>query len=417
MGNQSYNVAIIGGGIVGCALARELGQRFDNVLLLEKESSVGLHTSGRNSGVVHSGFNPKPGTLKAKLCVEGSRLTREYCRERGVPCEQVGTFIVAADESQVPILGQLKQRGETNGVQGIAILSAEGMREREPNIKGVAAMYSPQGAIVDSQALTRAIAEDATKLGATVRLGQEVMRIREEPDLAKVVARQDTYRARLVINCAGLHADRLAHLMGVGKEYVIAPFRGEYFVVSRPGPPLIRSMVYPVPHPLVPFLGVHLTRTVAGTVLIGPNAVPAFGREAYKWSNVRLRDLAEMVGHRGVWNALLRNRALVKVAWNELRNSCSQRHFWQEASRLVTGLNLEDLALGSRVGIRPQLIRSNGHLLDDLVVEATDRSLHILNVVSPGMTSALAFARWFSGGIDDQLRWTRRTGEAAGATA
>jgi len=194
-------------------------------------------------------------------------------------------------------------------------------------------------------------------------------------------------------------------MMGVGREFTIAPFRGEYFVVRRSGPPLIRSMVYPVPHPLVPFLGVHLTRTIDGSVLIGPNAVPAFGREAYKRGQVHLLDLAEMVSHKGVWNALLRNRALTKVAWNELRNSCSQRHFWQEASRLVTGLKVEDLALGSRVGIRPQLIRLNGQLLDDLVIESTARSIHILNVVSPGMTSAIAFAKWFSSRLGDELQW------------
>ena len=415
MSDKAYDVAIIGGGIIGCALARELARRFSKVLLLEKESSVAYHTSGRNSGVVHSGFNPKPGTLKARLCVEGSRLIRQYCKERGIPCEQVGTFIVATEEGQVPILGQLKQRGETNGVQGIEILPIERVREREPNVKGIAAMYSPTGAIVDSRALTRSLADDAVKLGATLVLGQEVTRITETSDAADITTRQDAYRARIVVNCAGLHADRLAHMMGVGREFTIAPFRGEYFVVRRSGPPLIRSMVYPVPHPLVPFLGVHLTRTIDGSVLIGPNAVPAFGREAYKRGQVHLRDLAEMVSHKGVWNALLCNRALTKVAWNELRNSCSQRHFWQEASRLVTGLKVDDLALGSRVGIRPQLIRSNGQLLDDLVIESTARSIHILNVVSPGMTSALAFARWFSGGINESLQWTGRTGEAVGA--
>ena len=415
MNGKFYDVAIIGAGVVGCALAGELARRFGSVFLLDKEAAVGFHTSGRNSGVVHSGFNPKPGTLKARLCVEGSRLIRQYCKERGIPCEQVGTYVVAVDVAQAPVLDELKRKGEKNGVPGIEILPIERVREREPNVKGVAAMYSPTGAIVDSQALTRSLADDAVKLGATLVLGQEVTRITETVDAAEITTKQDVYRARVVVNCAGLHADRLAHMMGVGREYTIAPFRGEYFVVRRSGPPLIRSMAYPVPHPLVPFLGVHLTRTIGGSVLIGPNAVPAFGREAYKWGQVHLLDLAEMVSHKGVWNALLRNRALTKVAWNELRNSCSQRHFWQEASRLVTGLKFEDLALGSRVGIRPQLIRSNGQLLDDLVVEATNRSIHILNVVSPGMTSSLAFARWFSAGIDDSLRWTRHTGEAAGS--
>jgi L-2-hydroxyglutarate oxidase LhgO len=412
MDGKRYDVAIIGAGVVGCALAGELARRFGSVLLLDKEALVGFHTSGRNSGVVHSGFNPKPGTLKARLCVEGSRLIRQYCTERGIPCEQVGTYVVAVDGAQASVLEELKRKGEKNGVPGIEILPIEQVREREPNVKGVAAMYSPTGAIVDSQALTRSLADDAVKSGATLALGQEVTRIVETPDAAEITTRQGVHRARVVVNCAGLHADRLAHMMGVGREYTIAPFRGEYFVVRRPGQPLVRSMVYPMPHPDVPFLGVHLTRTVSGSVLIGPNAVPAFGREAYKWSQVHLGDLAEMARHKGIWNAFLRNGDLVKVAWNELRHSCSRPHFWREASRLVEGLKLDELALESRVGIRPQLIKSNGQLLDDLVIESTARSIHILNVVSPGMTSSIAFAKWFSAGITDRLEWTGRAGEA-----
>jgi len=413
MNQKFYDVIVVGAGIIGCALARELAGRFGKVLLIDKEKSVGFHTSGRNSGVVHSGLNPKPGTLKARLCVEGSRLIREYCKERGIACEQVGTYVVAADASQVPVLQELKHRGETNGVPGIEILPIDRLREREPNVRGVAALCSPAGAIVDSLGLTRALADDAVKQGATLALGQEVTRIEEASDAATITTRQECYRAKVVINCAGLHADRLAHMMGVGQEYTIAPFRGEYFVVRRAGPPLIRSMVYPIPHPKVPFLGVHLTRTVSGAVLLGPNAVPAFGREAYFWNKIRLSDLAEMAGHRGIWNALFRNRDLVKVAWDELRHSRSQSHFWREASRLVNGLRLEELTLENRVGIRPQLIRSNGQLLDDLVIESTARSIHILNVVSPGMTSSMAFAKWFSNGINDRLEWTGRVSEAA----
>src|SRR2546427_535879 len=215
-GQTVYDVVIIGAGVVGCALAREFAGCLGRVLLLDKEEAVGLHTSGRNSGVVHSGFNPKPGTLKAALCVEGSRLIRQYCKERGVPCEQVGTYVVAFDEANVPVLEELKRRGEKNGVPAIEILTAERVRAREPNVKGVAAMYSPTGAIVDSQALTRALADDAVKLGVTLALGQEVMRIAETSDVAEITTRWGAYRARVVINCAGLHADRLAHMMGVG---------------------------------------------------------------------------------------------------------------------------------------------------------------------------------------------------------
>ncbi len=402
-----YDIAIIGGGIVGCALARALGTRFDKVLLLEKERGVARHTSGRNSGVVHSGFNPTPGTLKAALCVEGGRLIHELCRDHGVRYEQVGTLVVAVEERELPILDHLKKKGEQNGVPGIEIVPIEQVRSYEPNVKGIAAFHSPAGAIVDSAGLTQAVADDAKRAGVDIVLGQEVLAVREGATDAEVTTRAGTFATQLVVNCAGLHADRLAHMMGVGRNYVMVPFRGEYFIVRKPGPPIIRSMVYPVPNPIAPFLGVHLTKSVDGTVLVGPNAVPAFGREAYSRFSVGWKDLREIATHKGIWNAFRKNRALVEVAWNELRNSCSRRHFYAEASRLVFGLSPEDLALGSRVGIRPQLIHANGHLVEDLVIETTPRSIHVLNVVSPGMTSSLAFADWVSGGIGDDLRWTR----------
>ncbi|MBI5570693.1 MAG: L-2-hydroxyglutarate oxidase [Desulfomonile tiedjei] len=394
MTTNTYSVAIIGGGIVGCALARELGKRFSNVLLPEKESAVGCHTSGRNSGVVHSGFNPKPGTLKAGLCIEGSNLMRQFCKERGVACEQVGTYVVALVEAQIPLLYDLKSRGEKNGVPGLEILPIDVVREREPNVKGLKALFSPTGSIVDSKALVHTIARDAQDKGVDVLTGQEVSGLSETAGHVELRTSERSYRVALMMNCAGLHADRLAHMMGVGRDYVIAPFRGEYFVVQRP-----------VPHPLVPFLGVHLTKSIDGSVLLGPNAVPAFGREAYGRWNVNIRDIGQMPAHRGVWTALVRNRTLVRIAWNEWRHSRSRRHFWKEASRLVDGLRPSDLTLGRRVGIRPQLIRANGHLVEDLSIETTPRSVHILNVVSPGMTSSLAFARWASSRIDEGLRW------------
>lgn len=391
---------------MGCALARELTQRFEKVLLIEKENAVGRHTSGRNSGVVHSGFNPRPGTLKARLCVEGARRIRQFCSERKVPFQQVGTLVVARMESELPVLAELKSRGEKNGVPGLEVLTAERARSIEPNVKGIAALLSPTGAIVDSQAMTQTVAQEARECGASFAFGEPVVRLEEKVNGIDICTPQARYRAELVINCAGLHADRLAHSMGVGKQFVIAPFRGEYFVVTRTGPPLIRSMVYPVSNPLVPFLGVHLTKTITGKVLIGPNAVPAFGREAYSSGKVSVRDLLEIASHKGFWAAFVRNRALIGIACRELLHSCSRQHFFREASKLVEGLHPEDLRLGTQTGIRPQLIDAKGHLVEDLVVETTRRSIHILNVVSPGMTSALAFAEWLGKRINENLAWT-----------
>ncbi len=403
--NVLYDIAVIGGGIIGCAIARELGKRFGSILLLEKEESVGFHTSGRNSGVVHSGFNPTPGTLKAKLCVEGSKAIRELCKERKIPYEQVGTYVVALDESQVPALYALKRRGDENGVPGIKVLSMEDVREQEPHVKGVSALFSPTGAIVDSVALTQALANDASQLGVTVALGKEVVKIKECAQGITLYTKGHHFSAQLMINCAGLYADRLAHTMGLAQNYMVVPFRGEYFVVNCGDEKVVNSMVYPVPNELVPFLGVHITRTITGLVLIGPNAVPAFGREAYNRFAINSKDMGEMMCHRGLWNALLRNQKLIGIAWNELRHSCSKKHFFKEASRLVSGLHPQDLTLDRRVGIRPQLINRDGRLVEDLVVEATPRSIHILNVVSPGMTSALAFAKWVSSGIQDDFHW------------
>jgi L-2-hydroxyglutarate oxidase len=407
---RSFNIAIIGGGVVGAAVAREAAACFEDILLIEKEPFVGCHTSGRNSGVIHSGINSKPGTLKAKLCVEGNKELRRYCRERSLPMEQGGTLVVATDDSQISVLGELKNRSEKNGVPGVEILSSDELRRHEPKAKGAAGLYSPTGAIVDSLRLTQSLARDAEDRGVRIQLTQGVDELKETKHCVQLSCKGEVISAKLVINCAGLHADRLAHLMKVGLNYTVVPFRGEYFVVKKPGPPIVRSMIYPTPNLRFPFLGVHVTKTVTGKVLIGPNAVPAFGREAYRNRDVKWRDLFDMVIHKGFWNALLHNRDLVSAAWNELQNSCSRQHFWRQACELVEGLDLDDIALETRVGIRPQLIRSDGELVEDLVIETTPRSIHILNVVSPGMTSAIAFAKWFVDRISHECRWTGEPG-------
>jgi len=413
MPRPSYNIAVIGGGVVGCAVARELGKRFEDVVLIEKEPSAGFHTSGRNSGVIHSGINPKPGTLKARLCVEGNRELRQYCRDYKIPMEEGGTLVLALRDEEIPVLEELKSRAGQNGVPGVRLLSPAEIRDHEPHARGIRGLHSPAGAIVDSLALTRSLAENARKEGVEIRLGQEAQEFQETPKGVSFHCGSEVLTAGLLINCAGLHADRLAHQMGVGKNYTVAPFRGEYFVVNRPGEPLVKSMIYPAPNLKFPFLGVHLTKTTTGKILIGPNAVPAFGREAYRASDIRPRDLFEMAGHKGFWNAFFHNRDLMSVAWNELKNSCSQEHFWRQASQLVDGLLPEHISLEAKTGIRPQLIRSDGELVEDLVIETTAHSIHILNVISPGMTSSLAFARWFTAQINPALVWTREPAEGA----
>jgi L-2-hydroxyglutarate oxidase len=403
--SRIYDVAVIGGGVVGCSLARELTGRFKHVLLLEKERAVACHTSGRNSGVVHSGFNPKAGTLKAKLCVEGNHAIRRYAQERGVPFQQVGTYVVARTEAELERLKSLKANADRNGVPAVEIQGIEAVREREPRARGVAALFSPSGGIVDSRSLTHALAADAQHEGAEIRCGQKVEEIRETRDEVRVQTGSDAFRTRLLVNCAGLHADRLAHRMGVGSTYTILPFRGEYCEITGTSEPIISSMIYPVPHPSLPFLGIHLTKTINRTVLIGPNAVPAFGREAYSRWGVEPRYVAGTLLRTATWKALIHNRELLHIAWQELTRSFSRRQFFLEASRLVEGLRPEELRVSKRVGIRPQLLKDDGQLVEDLVIETTPRSIHVLNVVSPGMTCAIPFARWLTSHIGDDLKW------------
>src|SRR3989475_11480068 len=281
MNDQFHDMAIIGAGVVGCAIARELGGRFKSVLLLDKEAAVGFHTSGRNSGVVHAGFNPKPGTLKARLCVEGNRRLAEYAQTNSVPFRRVGTFVVARNDAEAKVIEALRQNGLANGVPGIEIINGETLRRHEPNAIGEAALHAPTGGIIDSVALVRSLADAAQKSGVEFLFGHHVTGIEEQTDHIGLLVGAKRISAELMVNCAGLYADKLAHMLGVGRSYVILPFRGEYYSVRHSDPSLIRSMVYPAPDPAFPFLGVHLTAAVDGTVLIGPNAVPAFGREAY----------------------------------------------------------------------------------------------------------------------------------------
>ena len=396
MSRRSFDYIIVGGGIIGCALARTLSAQRQRVLLLEKELSVALHTSGRNSGVVHSGFNAKPGTLKARFCVEGNDAIRQYVQSRDIPFEAVGTYVVATEEHELSVLKELKKRGDSNGVPHLQLLPIKEVEKREPNVKGLMALFAPTGGIIDARVLAVSLAQEAVQSGATVTYWQEVQKVHEQATSIDVITTDNRYSAGFLINAAGLFADRLAHGMGVGTEYMILPFRGSYCTIQRQGTPIINSMIYPVPDLALPFLGVHLTKTVHDTILVGPNAVPAFGREAYQGGGMQIAGLMEWARHPAVWKAFIKNRNLMNLAWQELGRSISKRRFWEGANRLVRGLTQEHLISGRRAGIRPQLIRSDGQLVDDLVIESTSRTVHILNVVSPGMTSALAFAKWLA---------------------
>lgn len=375
--------AIIGGGIIGSAVARELARRqAGRVIVLEKEPALGRHSSGRNSGVIHSGINQKPGSLKARMCVEGSRRAREFCRRRGVPLRECGTLVVARGEQERRLLERLLEMGNACGVPDLQILTSGQMADREPEARGVAALLSPTGAVVDSVKFLEAVADEARELGVEYRLGTFVHRA-EKGRLWTVEGPLD---AGHIVNCAGLHADRIARMMGVRPDLRIIPFRGEYMEVSGLG---VRSMIYEAPDLRFPFLGIHLTRGTDGRLLAGPSAVLSFGREAYE-KQFPVQEAVEMLSWRQFWR-MAASAAFLGLAWRNARTSLSRRAFEAEMLTLIKAPGPVRLK-PARAGIRAQLVDSSGRLVDDLVLERADRSTHVLNAVSPGMTASLAFA-------------------------
>lgn len=384
-------IVIVGGGVLGCSIARQLASSAPLVglALLEKEGQVGLHASSRNSGVIHSGFNLKPGTLKASFCVEGSRRLREYCATHGIPMQQVGTLVVATDEEDHPVLRELEGRGQANKVPGVRIIEGHELRNLEPYVGGLEALYSPTGSILDSQAYVRTLAEEARRRGVQIFLGVKVTGVKEN-GCVEVTTSAGRLRAGLLINCAGLYADKVGHMVGAGLRYAIIPFRGEYYELLPHRTHLVRSMIYPVPNLEFPFLGIHFTKRVGGGVIVGPNAVLAPGREAYDNRQLNAQEVFEALTWTGFLRALTEPRFL-EVAIHEATTSMSKKKFVNTAKRLLPCLRPEDLVPGM-AGIRAQLVERNGRLVDDFVVEFTDRTVHILNAVSPGLTSSLSFA-------------------------
>lgn len=392
-----YDALIIGGGVVGCAVARALVFKKPEwkIAVFEKEFAVARHSSGRNSGVLHSGFNLKPGSLKARFCVEGNRRWREYCGQKNIACRQIGTMVVALNAKQTEVLHELYRRGQGNGVPDLQILDQKQMTRLEPNARGEAALWSPTGSIVDSRALVVALIGEAKEHGVELFLVRKVLDVRESSAGYEIIARHqndsvERYQAKILINCAGLYADVVAHQLGVGKNYAIFPFRGEYLYLKPAKSDLIRSMVYPAPDLNYPFLGVHWTKKINGRVALGPNATLAFGRESYKAFHIHIGETARMVFSRN-FMALFQSSAFRKLALKQIRLSLFKEEFMKEASALVRGATAEDIEPGP-AGNRAQLVDRQGRLLDDMALERKGASWHVLNAVSPGLTCSLPFA-------------------------
>jgi (S)-2-hydroxyglutarate dehydrogenase len=390
-----FDVAIIGTGIVGLATARALLERAPRarIVMLEKEARIATHQTGHNSGVIHSGIYYRPGSAKARLCVEGARLMAEFCQARGIKVERVGKVIVATREAELPRLQMLYERGTANGVPGLALIERDRLRELEPHAAALRGIHSPATAIVDYGEVAQALARELTAQGVTVRTGAEVKSIARESEGIRLLTARDEVRARRLVNCAGLYSDAIARRAGADPDVRIIPFRGEYYMLRPERRELVRGLIYPVPDPEFPFLGVHFTRTVHGDVEAGPNAVLAFAREGYRFGTVRLGEFAATLGYRGFW-------AMAARYWRtgayEMYRSLSKRAFVQALQRLVPDLRDEDVAPGGS-GVRAQAVSPDGALVDDFRIVSAADAIHVLNAPSPAATASLAIGRHIAG--------------------
>jgi L-2-hydroxyglutarate oxidase len=399
--DDRFDIVVIGGGIVGLAAAMAAGRRFPGrrVLVLEKEERLATHQTGRNSGVVHSGIYYRPGSMKARLCVEGGRLLREFCAEHRLPCEAIGKVVVASAPGEVAALDELMRRGQANGVDGLERLGPEGLREIEPHAAGVAALRVPGSAITDYARVAERYAEVIRAQGGVVQTGARVIALRRAGAPTIVVTTTGTFTAGFLVNCAGLWSDAVARLDGMDPGLRIVPFRGEYYTLAAGARRLVRGLIYPVPDPGFPFLGVHLTPRVGGGVEAGPNAVLAFRREGYRWTDVDPAELAHLIAFAGFRRLARRHW---KMGMMEMRRSLSKGAFLVALQRLVPELRRDDLAPGG-AGVRAQAVDRDGALVDDFrFLEAPGR-VHVLNVPSPAATASIAIGRHIAERLDRQV--------------
>jgi L-2-hydroxyglutarate oxidase len=389
--DSHHDVIIVGGGIVGLAVALEITRRFPDLslLLLEKEDRVGQHQSRHNSGVIHSGIYYKPGSLKAKLCVAGAAAMVEFCLEHGIPHSTCGKVIVATSQKELQPLEELRRRGEANGVPGVRLVGPAELRDLEPHAAGLEALVVPSTGITDYAVVCDKYAELITQRGGTIRTSAEVISIKRGTNEIVAETRLGSFSTTYFINCAGLFSDRISRMAGDEPEVMIAPFRGEYYDLIPERSSLVRALVYPVPDPRFPFLGVHFTRRISGRVDAGPNAVLAFRREGYRRTDFSLKDLASSVTFPGF-------RRMAAKHWRsglqEVHRSFSKAAFVQSLQRLVPELREEDLVPGGS-GVRAQALKRDGTLVDDFQFVQSGKILHVLNVPSPAATASLLIGR------------------------
>jgi L-2-hydroxyglutarate oxidase LhgO len=385
------HIVVIGGGIVGLATAFRFGETFPGaaVTVLEKENAVGQHQSGHNSGVLHCGLYYKPGSLKARLAVTGIRQMVAFCEEQGIPHEICGKLVVASNEEELPRLRDLFDRGQKNGLSGLQMLDANEMREIEPHVGGVAAIRVPEEGIVDYVAVCAALVRRITENKGSVITEVRVTNLERRNAQWVTRTTAGVYESDYIVNCAGLHCDRVSALAGETRKLRIIPFRGEYYKLKPERQYLVRNLIYPVPDPRFPFLGVHFTRLIHGGIEAGPNAVLALSREGYKKTDFSARDFVDTLTYPGFWRFFLK---YPRMCFNELRRSFSKELFCRSLNALVPDVRPGDLEPGP-TGVRAQAIARNGEAIQDFSFVRAERALHVLNAPSPGATASLAIGQ------------------------
>ena len=388
---KNHDIAIVGGGIVGLASALALLEsRPDcSVLLLEKEAQLARHQTGHNSGVIHAGLYYRPGSLKAQLCTEGREALYRFCADHEIACERCGKVVVAVSANQVSALDELERRGRANGLEGMQRLDARDIREREPHAAGVAGLFVPQTGIVDYVQVAEAMGRIVRQLGGQILLNAELTGVDKQAGGFVLKTSAGNFQSRRLVNCAGLHSDRVASLSGVEPDARIIPFRGEYYKLKPQRRRLVRNLIYPVPDPSMPFLGVHFTRMIDGDVEAGPNAVLAWKREGYSWQDVSITDLLETLGFPGFWKLAAR---FWSVGLHEYQRSLSKAAFVRSLQTLLPEVRADDL-VRAESGVRAQAVDKDGKLLDDFHLLQGDGMVHVLNAPSPAATASIAIGR------------------------
>jgi L-2-hydroxyglutarate oxidase len=394
--SMTYDYVIVGGGIVGLATAMALVQRYPgcSLLVVEKENVWAQHQTGHNSGVIHSGIYYKPNSYKAKFAIEGSRLIPEFCLANGIDHDVCGKIIVATEEWELPLLDNLHQRGLAHGL-AVTKIGPEQIREIEPHCAGRAAIRVPSTGICDFKAVSRAYARIVEERGGELRLGCRVTGVRRDAGQIIIQTSTGEIRAQFIINCGGLHCDRVARLDGVEPQARIVPFRGEYYELAPDKRYLCKHLIYPVPNPAFPFLGVHFTRMTDGSIHCGPNAVLALKREGYTWGDISLRDMWDSLTYRGFWKLARRNFA---DGMHEIWRSLNKTAFTRSLQRLIPEVQRDDL-VPSHAGVRAQALLPDGKMVDDFLIVRGERSVHVLNAPSPAATASMPIGREIAGQI------------------